>query len=46
LSALATLGYVVHFTSIAWTWYVAIGTTVTFTVGFLVSVLTERSASS
>ena len=45
LCALATLGYVVHFTSIAWTWYVAIGTIVTFTVGFLVSVLTQPRAS-
>jgi Na+/proline symporter len=37
LCAVATLGYVMHYTSIAWTWYVAIGTTVTFTVGLLVS---------
>lgn len=46
LCALATLAYVVHFTSIAWTWYVAIGTLVTFTVGLLASVVTERSPSS
>ena len=40
LCALATLGYVVHYTSIAWTWYVAIGTIVTFTVGLLMSFAT------
>jgi SSS family solute:Na+ symporter len=37
LCALATLGYVMHYTAIAWTWYVAMGTVVTFTVGLLVS---------
>src|SRR5208282_1826729 len=37
LCALATLGYVMRYTSIAWTWYAAMGTVVTFTVGFLVS---------
>ena len=37
LCALATLAYVMHFTAIAWTWYVAIGTIVTFVVGFAVS---------
>src|SRR5208282_4015484 len=37
LCALATLGYVMRYTTIAWTWYVAIGTVVTFAVGFLVS---------
>ena len=46
LCALATLGYVMHYTTIAWTWYVAIGTIVTFTVGdLLVSVLTQPRAS-
>ena len=39
LCALATLGYVMHYTTIAWTWYVAIGTVVTFAVGFLVSLV-------
>jgi SSS family transporter len=37
LCALATLGYVMRYTSIAWTWYVAIGTMVTFFVGLAVS---------
>jgi SSS family solute:Na+ symporter len=37
LCALATLGYVMRYTAIAWTWYVAIGTVVTFTVGWLLS---------
>jgi SSS family transporter len=37
LAALATLAYVMRFTTIAWTWYVAIGTVVTFAVGLVVS---------
>jgi solute:Na+ symporter, SSS family len=37
LCALATLGYVIRSTTIAWTWYVAIGTVVTFGVGLLFS---------
>jgi Na+/proline symporter len=41
LCALATLGYVMHYTTIAWTWYVAIGTVVTFVVGFFVSLAAE-----
>jgi len=45
LCALATLGYVMRYTSIAWTWYVAIGTVVTFTVGLLVSYATPARAS-
>ena len=44
LCALATLGYVTRYTSIAWTWYVAIGTMVTFTVGFIVSFATPARA--
>ena len=40
LCALATLGGVMRYTSIAWTWYVAIGTVVTFTVGLFVSYAT------
>jgi solute:Na+ symporter, SSS family len=40
LLALATLGVVIGFTSLAWTWYVAIGTTVTFVGGWLVSSMT------
>ena len=39
MCALATLGYVMHSTTIAWTWYVAIGTTVTFGVGLLISLV-------
>jgi Na+/proline symporter len=42
LCALATLGYVMHYTTIAWTWYVAIGTVVTFVVGLLVSLTTSE----
>jgi SSS family transporter len=41
LAALATLAYVMHSTMIAWTWYVAIGTVVTFVVGLMVSLLTS-----
>ncbi len=45
LCALATLAYVIHYTTIAWTWYVAIGTVVTFGVGFLVSLATPARAA-
>jgi SSS family transporter len=41
LCALATLGYIMHYTSIAWTWYVAIGTIVTFSVGLVVSIVSS-----
>lgn len=37
LCALAVLVYVMRYTSIAWTWYVAIGAVVTFVVGIVVS---------
>lgn len=37
LVALATIGVVVGCTSLAWTWYVALGTVVTFTVGWAAS---------
>ena len=37
LVALATMGVVVACTSLAWTWYVALGTVVTFAVGWVVS---------
>jgi Na+/proline symporter len=40
LCALLTLAYVMHSTTIAWTWYVAIGTVVTFVVGLAVSLAT------
>jgi len=40
---LATLGAVVGLTSIAWTWYVAIGTAVTFAVGLGASLLMRKS---
>ena len=46
LCALATLALVMRYTSVAWTWYAAIGTVVTFAVGFLVSLSTmERAAA-
>ena len=37
LVALAVMGFVVACTSLAWTWYVALGTVVTFTVGWVAS---------
>jgi SSS family transporter len=40
LCALATLAAVMRYTNIAWTWYVAFGTVVTFVVGGLVSLAT------
>jgi solute:Na+ symporter, SSS family len=43
LAALAALAYVIRSTSIAWTWYVAIGTVVTFTVGMAVSLIWRGS---
>ncbi len=43
LLALATMCGVIVFTSIAWTWYVGIGTVVTFVGGLLASALTQRS---
>jgi Na+/proline symporter len=46
LCALATLGYVIHYTTIAWTWYVAIGTVVTFTVGLLISLATPMRVAA
>jgi len=42
LTGLATLGAVIGFTSIAWTWYVAIGTVVTLAVGLAASSLKKR----
>jgi SSS family transporter len=42
VAGLATLGAVVEFTSIAWTWYAAIGTVVTFLVGWTASLITTR----
>jgi SSS family solute:Na+ symporter len=44
LCALATLGYVMHYTNIAWTWYAAIGTVVTFAVGLFMSFATSPRA--
>lgn len=44
LLALAVLGLVLGFTSIAWTWYVAIGTVVTFVGGWAASLATQREA--
>jgi SSS family transporter len=42
LVALATMGIVVGCTSLAWTWYVALGTVVTFAVGWAFSGLGSR----
>jgi SSS family solute:Na+ symporter len=44
LLALAVLGLVMGLTSIAWTWYVAIGTVVTFVCGWAASLATRRKA--
>jgi SSS family solute:Na+ symporter len=44
LLALAVLGFVLGFTSIAWTWYVAIGTVVTFVGGWVASLAMRREA--
>ncbi len=46
LTALATLGYVIRSTSIAWTWYVAIGTVVTFVVGIVASMTLRESGTA
>jgi Na+/proline symporter len=46
LLSLATLGAVMKFTSIAWTWYVAIGTVVTFVAGWAASTITFRERES
>jgi SSS family transporter len=42
LVALATMGVVVGCTSLAWTWYVALGTVVTFAVGWAASSIGAR----
>jgi SSS family transporter len=39
--ALVVMVFVVAYTPLAWTWYVALGTVVTFTVGWAVSLATE-----
>jgi solute:Na+ symporter, SSS family len=44
LLGLATLLYVMKFTAIAWTWYVAIGTTVTFVIGWGASWIIKAEA--
>jgi solute:Na+ symporter, SSS family len=41
-ASLATMFYVKNFTSIAWTWYVLIGTVTTVTVGYLASFVSPR----
>ena len=42
LVALAVMIFVVAYSSLAWTWYVAVGTVVTFTVGWLASGVGNR----
>ncbi len=39
LASVATMGYIKTSTTIAWTWYVLIGTAVTFSVGYLASLV-------
>jgi solute:Na+ symporter, SSS family len=46
VAGLTTIAYVRFFTPIAWTWYVLIGTTVTFTVGVAASFFESRSHES
>ena len=46
LLGLSTLLYVMTFTTIAWTWYVAIGTLVTFFTGWATSWLPARQADA
>jgi hypothetical protein len=46
LAGLAVTLYVKFFTPIAWTWYVLIGSTVTFAVGWLVSVAAPPAEAS
>ncbi|HXX21645.1 MAG TPA: sodium:solute symporter [Terriglobia bacterium] len=41
LVALAVMVFVVAYSSLAWTWYVALGTVVTFTVGWVASLRRE-----
>lgn len=46
VAGLLVMVYVKGYTSIAWTWYVLIGTTVTFTVGCLASLFQKEAASA
>ena len=46
LTGLASLVVVISFTSIAWTWYVPIGTSVTFAIGWTTSLLSGRRMHS
>jgi SSS family transporter len=39
VASLLTMSYVKAYTSVAWTWYVLIGTSVTMTTGYLVSMI-------
>jgi len=45
VSALLALAAVILWTPVAWTWYVPIGTTVTFAVGYAASLFTGRTGS-
>jgi len=45
-AGLAVMLYVRFFTPIAWTWYVLIGTSVTFLTGILVSLVTVQNKKS
>lgn len=46
LAGLGVMIYVSTATKIAWTWYVLIGTTVTFTVGYLASLMSNEARDS
>jgi Na+/proline symporter len=42
VAGLATMYFVKMYTSIAWTWYVLIGTTMTFSMGCLASIFLKE----
>jgi SSS family solute:Na+ symporter len=46
LLGLAAILYVKFFTSLAWTWYVLVGTLITFAAGLLLSEILPRQAES
>jgi SSS family solute:Na+ symporter len=46
LCALVTLCWVMHATAIAWTWYVVLGTIVTFTVGLVMSLVSSSQVGN
>ena len=45
VASMATMLYIWNFTPIAWTWYVLLGTTICFTVGFAVSLAFKNGSA-